>query len=217
MRRPLGLIALLLCPPALAAQSPDAATFLLRQGREEVGREAFRMLQGRGRGLPGTTLAVTAEYPGRHPTVSLVGLLSRTPEGALTAFQLERAQRGDTTRILGEVAAGRLTVRIVHGDTEAARQYPAGPDLVILADSVHALFAQVGPLATDAGRRLSGLFPLTGRRVTLTATSGAPGASGERIVEVSGDVTARATFDAAGRLIRVSLPATGVTAVRADL
>lgn len=217
MRRALGLSVLLFCPAPLAAQASDAATFLLRQGREEVGRESFRVLDGRGRGLPGTTLAVTAEYPGRHPAVTLVALLSRNPEGALTAFQLERAQRGDTVRILGEVAGGRLTVRSVRGATEAARQYPAGGALVILADSVHALLAQVGPLATDAGRPLTGLYPLTGKRVSLTATSAAPGASGERNVDVTGDVTARVTFDPAGRLVRVSLPATGVTAVRADL
>ncbi len=217
MRRTLGLTLALLCPGQVAAQQPDEATFLLRRGRDEVGRETYRLLEGRGRGQPGTTLAATASYPGRCPRCTVQALVSRTPGGALTAFQLERTEAGDTIRILGEVAGGRLTIRIVHGATEAARQHPAGPDLVILADSLHSLFAQVGPLATEAGRRLSGLYPLTGRRVTFTATLGRPGASEARVVEVTGEVEARVAFDGAGRLLRVTLPATGVTAVRADL
>ncbi len=216
MRRALGLTFALLSPGALAAQGSDAATFLLRHGRDEIGREHYRVLEGRGRGQPGSTLAVTAEYPARRPELSVTALVSRTPEGALTAFQLERAARRDTTRILGEVAGGRLTLRIVRGTTEAARQLPAGGCLIILADSVHSLLAQVGPLATAEGRKLTGLYPETGRRISFTATLAQPGASGSRVVEVTGDVVGRATFDPAGRLLRVSVPASEVTAVRAE-
>lgn len=217
MRRTLGLTFALLAPGILAAQERDEATFLLRKGREEIGRESYRVLEGRGRGQPGATLAATAEYPSRCPACLLRALVSRTPEGALTAFQLERAEPGDTLRVVGELAGGRVTLRMVRGDTEAARQYPAGHDLVILVDSVHTLLAQVGPLATEAGRRVSGLYPLTGRRVTFTATLAPPGASGGRVVEVTGDVVARVTFDAAGRLVRVLVPASGISAVRAEL
>lgn len=216
MRRTLGLTLALLSPGALAAQETDEATFLLRHGRDEIGRESYRVLEGRGRGQPGATLAVTAEYPARHPVLSVTALVSRSPEGALTAFQLERAAPGDTTRILGEVAGGRLTLRIVRGATEAARQLPAGGDLVILADSLHTLLGQVGPMATEAGRRLTGLYPESGRRIALTATLAQPGASGGRVVEVTGDVVARLTYDGAGRLVRVSAPASGVAAVRAE-
>ncbi len=146
----------------------------------------------------------------------MTALVSRNPGGALTAFQLERAGRGDTTRILGEVAGGRLTLRMVRGATEAARQLPAGGCLIILADSVHSLLAQVGPLATEDGRQLSGLYPESGRRITLTATLVQPGPSGGRVVDLTGDVTGRVTWDRAGRLIRVAVPASGVTAVRAE-
>lgn len=216
MRRTLGLTLALVLPSALAAQGSDEATFLLRHGRDEVGREHYRVLEGRGRGQPGSTVAVTAEYPARHPELSVTALVSRTPEGTLTAFQLERANRRDTTRILGEVAGGRLTIRIARGATEAARQLPATGALIILADSVHTLLAQVGPLATEAGREFTGYYPENGRRVSLTATLSPGGASGGRVVEVTGDVVGRLTYDPEGRLVRVAVPASGVTAVRAE-
>jgi hypothetical protein len=215
MRHVLGLTFALLCPATLGAQGADEATFVLRAGRTEVGREAFRILDGRGRGLPGSTLAITAEYPAGLPERTFAVLLSRTPDGGVTAFQVERASRGDTTRIVGEVAGGRVTVRSVHGAIESARQYPAGPGLVILADSVHSLLAQVGTLATEAGRQLSGLHPLTGRRSRLTATLAGTGSRGGPIVEVAGDLTATVEFDAEGRLLRVTPPAPAISAVRA--
>ena len=216
MYRTLLLISLLLAPGSLPAQAADEATLLLRRGREEVGKETFRVLAGRGRGLPGSTLAVTAEYPGRRPDVALTAMLSRTPAGEVTAFQFERSGGSDTTRVLGEVAGQRTTVRMTRGTIESARQYPASPGLVVLADSVHALLSQLGPLATAEGRRLAGLYPLTGRRITLVATLAPGDASGGRVVEVTGDLTATVSFDAAGRLRRVTLPASGITAVRAE-
>jgi len=216
MRRALGLTFALLSPTALAAQGPDEATFLLRHGRDEVGREHYRVLEGRGRGQAGSTFAVTAEYPARHPELSVTVLVSRTPGGTLTAFQLERATRRDTTRILGEVAGGRLTIRMARGATEAARQLPATGCLVILADSIHTLLAQVGPLATEGGRELTGLYPESGRRISLTATLSQADASGGRVVEVTGGIVGRVTYDSSGRLVRVSVPASGLTAVRAE-
>lgn len=213
MPRAVYLTLVLFLPVPLAAQRVEDTSWHIHQGRTELGRETFSVLQGRGRGLPGTTLATTADYPSRAPDRSITVLLSRTPEGSVTAFQIESVNRRDTTRVLGEVAGSRLTLRTVHGSTESARQIPAGGDLVVLADSVHALFAQVGPLATPEGRALRGLYPLTGRRVALTAKSlPAPDGSNERVVEVSGDLRATVTFDATGRLLRVVLPDSRVTA-----
>ena len=213
MPRAFYLSLALFFPAPLAAQRIEDTSWHIHQGRSELGRETFSVLQGRGRGLPGTTLATTADYPARAPDRSITVLLSRTPEGTVSAFQIESVSRRDTPRVLGEVAGSRLTLRTVHGTTESARQLPAGGDLIVLADSVHALFAQVGPLATPEGRALRGLYPLTGRRVSLTATlaTGA-GGSDERVVEVSGDVRATVTFDAAGRLLKVALPESRVTA-----
>lgn len=213
MPRALCLSLALLLPAPLAAQRVEDTAWHIHQGRNELGRETFSVLQGRGRGLPGTTLATTADYPSRAPDRSITVLLSRTPEGSVTAFQIESVSRRDTTRVLGEVAGSRLTLRTVHGSTESARQVPAGGDLVVLADSVHALFAQVGPLATPEGRALRGLYPLSGRRVALTATLATPAeGSDHRVVEVSGDVRATVTFDATGRLLKVVLPESRVTA-----
>ena len=207
MPRAVCLSLVLLLPVTLEAQRVEETSWHIHQGRNELGRETFSVLQGRGRGLPGTTLATTADYPTRAPDRSITVLLSRTPEGIVTAFQVESVGRRDTTRVLGEVAGGRITIRTVRGANEAARQLPAGDDLIVLADSVHALFAQVGPLSTPEGRSLRGLYPLTGRRVSLVARA-VPFAEDakERVVEVSGDVRATATFDSAGRLLRVVMP-----------
>lgn len=132
------------------------------------------------------------------------------------ALQVDRATDGDTTRLVGEVSRDRLTVRIISGARESARQYPAGADLVVIPDSVLAAFTQVAALASAEGRVLILLEPSTGarRRVTATLLTG-PAAGGDaRVVVLEGDLSARVVFDADDFLLGVDLPASDLHARR---
>ena len=80
--------------------------------------------------------------------------------------------------------------------------------IVILDDSVFALYQAVARRATQAGARLPVLFPRSGRRGQITATRSDP-----TTIEVTGAVSGTLTVDGAGRLMRVVL-ADGVSAIR---
>ena len=152
--------------PALA-QAAAPITLIVSEGRKEIGREEFTLTSGRGRGASGTTLAATAKYPATVPTTRLTALLERTPESAIAKFQLDVESSSGTTVILAAGTGARLVVRTVAKGSESGRELPGGPDVVLLDDEVYSLYATVADLATPAGKRLTAIFPRTGRRVVV--------------------------------------------------
>ena len=199
--------------PALA-QAAGPITLVITESGKEIGREEFTLTSGRGRGASGTTLAATARYPATTPTTRLTALLERTPESAVAKFQLEVESAGGTTVILAAGTGARLVVRTVAKGSESGRELPGGPDVVLLDDEVYSLYATVADLATQAGKRLTAIFPRTGRRVAFTAQrEGA--AAGDRRVVLTGDLAGTLVTDAEGRLQSLELPAQNRVVTRA--
>jgi hypothetical protein len=199
--------------PALA-QAVAPITLLVTEGGKEIGREEFTLTQGRGRGASGTTLTATAKYPASVPTTRLLALLERTPESAIAKFQLDVESPNGSTVILAAGSGARLVVRTVAKGSESGRELPGGPDVVLLDDEVYSLYATVADLATPAGKRLTAIFPRTGRRVSFTAQR--EGAAGEdRRVILSGDLAGTLVTDAEGRLRSLELPAQNRVVTRA--
>jgi hypothetical protein len=86
--------------------------------------------------------------------------------------------------------------------------------VVLLDDEVYSLYATVADLATPAGKRLTAIFPRTGRRVAFTAQrEGAVG--GDRRVTLTGDLAGTLVTDAEGRLHSLELPAQNRVVTRA--
>jgi hypothetical protein len=200
--------------PALA-QAAGAApiTLVVTEAGREVGREEFTLTQGRGRGASGTTLTAMAKYPAALPTTRLTALLERTPESAIAKFQLDVESPSGTTVILAAGSGARLVVRTVAKGSESGRELPGGPDVVLLDDEVYSLYATVADLATPAGKRLTAIFPRTGRRVAFTAQR--EGAGGDRRVILTGDLTGTLVTDTEGRLQSLELPAQNRVVTRA--
>lgn len=201
--------------PALA-QAPDPITLVVTQGGREIGREDFTLTPGRGRGSPGTTLSATARYPATVPTTRLTAVLERTPESAIAKFQLDVESPSGTTVILAAGTGARLVVRTVAKDSESGRELPGGPDVVLLDEEVHSLFATVADLATPAGKRLTAIYPRTGKRAAFTARREGGGDAGARRVVLTGDIAGTLTTDSEGRLQRLELPAQTKTVTRAQ-
>src|SRR5687767_3729808 len=184
----IAAVLLLLLPTGLASAQESLETKLVvtHEGRE-TGREEFTLRQGRGRGAPGSTLIAVARYPATNPLLKVAATLERTPEFALAKFQLDVEGPNGTTVILAAGSGARLIVRTVAKGSEAGRELPGGPDVVLLDDAVFSLYAQVADLATPAGRPLTAVFPRTSRRASFTARrEGADG--GNRRVTLSGDL-----------------------------
>jgi len=208
---------LLLCPTAgrLLAQEPLETKLVVEQGGREIGREDFTLVKGRGQGAPGNSLKAAARYPADNPTLKLAATLEQTPEGALAKFQLEVDGPNGTTVILAAGSGARLIIRTVAKGSEAGRELPGGPDVVLLDDQVFSLYCAVAELATPAGKALTAVFPRTNRRASFVARRESGGEGGNIRVALSGGINGTLVTDARGRLFRLELPETGTVVSRA--
>lgn len=192
----------------------DQGTLIVRHGETEVAREQFSLLPGRRGGLTGSTLRATTSYPPVRPELRFNTLLERGTGQVLTAFQVELD--GDRTeRTVAELARNRLTVRSAAASAEMAHEYPGGEDLVVLDDSVYALWIGVADLASDAGASLRVVFPRTGWRGRIVATR-TLGSDQRPSIAVTGDLSATILLDPNGRLSSIQFPAKGIEVLRAS-
>jgi hypothetical protein len=209
--------ALLLLLPAgqAGAQESLETKLVIQQGGRETGREEFTLRQGRGRGAPGTTLIARSGYPAANPTLTLAATLERTAESALAKFQLDVEGPKGTTVILAAGSGARLIVRTVAKGSEAGRELPGGPDVVLLDDAVFSLYIAVADLATSGGKALTAVFPRTSRRASFVARLESSGEGGGKRVTLSGGIDGTLVTDAKGRLQRLELTDSGIVVSRA--
>ena len=201
--------------PALA-QADAPVTLIVKQGGKEIGREDFTLTKGRGRGAAGTTLSATARYPASGPTTRLTAVLERTAEFAIAKFQLDVESPSGTTVILAAGSGARLIVRKVATGSESGRELPGGPDVVLLDDDVHSLYAAVADLATPAGKRLTAIFPRTGKSASFTARLESSRRDETTRIVLTGDLAGTLLTDSEGRLQRLELPAQNKLVSRAE-
>jgi hypothetical protein len=197
----------------LFAQEPLETKLVVEQGGKEIGREEFTLRQGR-RGALGSSLIATARYPATNPTLKLAATLERTPEGALAKFQLEVDGPNGTTVILAAGSGARLIIRTVAKGSEAGRELPGGPDVLLLDDQVFSLYSAVAELATSAGKALTAVFPRTNRRASFVARREAGGGGNTRVT-LTGDIRGTLVTDAQGRPFRLEFLETGTVVSRA--
>jgi hypothetical protein len=212
MRIAAVLLLLLPAGQALGQEALETRLVVTQEGRE-TGREEFTLRPGRGRGAPGSTLVAVSRYPATNPLLKVAATLERTPEFALAKFQLDVEGPNGTTVILAAGSGARLIVRTVAKGSEAGRELPGGPDVVLLDESVYSLYTAVVDLATPSGKSLTGVFPRTGRRVSFVARRESAG-SGAARVTLTGELTGTLATDSKGRLQRLELPGVGILVSR---
>jgi hypothetical protein len=206
----IAAVLLLLVPAGQAlSQEAPATKLVIQQGGREIGREEFTLQPGRGRGAPGTTLHATARYPADNPTLTLVATLERTSESALAKFQLDVEGPNGTTVILAAGSGARLIIRTVAKGSEAGRELPGGPDVVLLDDGAFSLYVAVADVATPNGKALTAVFPRTARRASFVAQRDADGR-----VNLTGGIRGTLVTDSHG-LVSLSLLESGTRVTRA--
>jgi hypothetical protein len=202
----LAAVLLVLVPAGQTlAQEPNQTTLAIEQGGREVGREEFTLSQGRGRGAPGTTLRASSRYPANNPTLRIGATLERTPEFTLAKFQLDVEGPDGPTVILAAGSGARLIIRTVAKGSEAGRELPGGPDVVLLDDNVYSLYLAIADLATPNGRALTAVFPRAGRRASFVARRESGAAGSATRVALTGGIRGSLSTDAQGRLLRLEL------------
>jgi hypothetical protein len=205
----LAAVLLVLAPAGQAlAQEASQTKLVIEQAGREVGREEFTLTQGRGRGAPGTTLRATARYPSNNPTLRIGATLERTPEFTLAKFQLDVEGANGPTVILAAGSGARLIIRTVAKGSEAGRELPGGPDVVLLDENVYSLYVAVADLATPNGRPLTAVFPRTARRASFVARRESGG-----LVNLTGGIRGSVETDAKG-LVSLTLLESGTRVSR---
>ncbi len=203
------ILALAALSSPAAAQVADQGTLIIRSGGKDIGAETFQVTPS----ATGFKILSRATYVGRRPVVELTGNLDRGSDADL-AFQLKRTDGTASGEVYAVLKRNRLTVRRVERGAEQASESPGGPGLVLLADSLFALYLQVVPLATAEGRELTAVLPQTVRRLSFTAQRIAGSLPDASIVRLSGGLQGDIELGPHGEVLRISLPALGLEAVR---
>lgn len=205
----LALLSLALGASPVAAQVADQGTLIIRAGTREIGIESFQLTPT----AAGLRLTAKASYLSPRPGVELNASLDRIgdTEGA---FQLGRKAGPSSAEIYAVLKRNRLTIRRVERGAEQASESPGGPGLILLADSVFALYLQIIPLATEQGRTLTAVLPQTVTRISFTAQRLPDQEPGGSIIRLSGGLEGVIQLGSSGEVIRVSLPSLGLEATR---
>lgn len=197
----------------------DAGAFVITRGADVVGREEFTIRHGRTESSDGYTISATATYPPRPSRVTLAAVTEVGADSLPTAVQFDVLGDGQR-RVYARFGARRVTVRSVRPGGESAREFPAAGRQLVVDDSVFGLYAILpgrgpGPLDLIAPRqerrreaRLSDLG------TDRTVVSGVARMLRHFVLEAEGE-TRHLWFDE-GRLMKVDLPAVGLTAQRVD-
>ena len=208
MRASTLALTLSLCALPLAAQQGDRGVFAIQRGDAPLGREEFTFEPAATGAASGGVLASLARYPATAPTVQIQAMVEESSAGAVIALQIDTRQKSGVSRVYGAALQDNLTIRQTTSAAESVREYPRAAGIVILDDSVFALYQTVARRATSAGARLPVLFPRSGRRGQITATQSSP-----TTIDVTGAVSGTLTVDPTGRLMRVVLD-DGISAIR---
>jgi hypothetical protein len=206
---PRTFLGLALLARPLAAQVADQGTLLIRAGSGEIGVETFQVTPS----PTGLRVIAKSTYPSPKPGVELNASLDRTGESD-GAFQLGRKAGVASAEVYAVLKRNRLTIRRVERGAEQASESPGGPGLVLLSDSVFALYLQLAPLATEAGRSLTAVFPQSVRRVSFTAQKLPSTEPGGTLIRFSGGLEGVLELGSRGEMIRLSLPGAGLEATR---
>lgn len=198
----------------------DQGSFIIAREGDEIGREEFAIRPVAGGG--GVLDVATVRYRDRE----LKAALELSAERAPVSYQLDVTTGGRVTeRLTGQFGPGRFAVRVATAAREAAREFPVPPGAVVLDDDVFDQYYFV-PHRAGASDSVAVVRPRETRLVTAHVRdlgSDTVAVAGVRVpaehfaVTLPPDDRRELWFSPAGTLLKVALPANGITATRLSL
>jgi len=209
---------------ALQAPMADQGTLVVRQDTVEIARERFKLTPGRsGAPAPGWTLESSIRYDRSRPVLVLAPIVQIGPDYEPLALQYDVADPREPVRILGEVARGRCTVRLLARAAERAREFACDGRTALLDDSVFALYLVAAWLAREEPGAVTAVVPRALRSDALTIQAFGPTATVlnrdpatlQRVTITGGpnDVV-DVWLDASSRLMKIEIPSRRLTVER---
>lgn len=185
------LVTLSLGAPSVATAqvARDSARLVVRQGTRVIGGEEFSFEVVMDGDVQAVTFLASAEYPPLP-----------------------------IRRVVATAGARRVTVRVVTGEGESAREYPGSRRALLADERMLSLFALAGRL--EPGAVTVYAPPPGGRRQATLEDQGAEplpeggGVTARHLVLRSGEDVTDIWLDADGRLLRVVIPSRSLVADR---
>ncbi|MDH3496142.1 MAG: hypothetical protein OER21_05225 [Gemmatimonadota bacterium] len=174
---------------ATAQVTRDSARLVVRQGARVIGSEEFSFEVIPDGASQAVTFLASADYPPQP-----------------------------MRRVVATAGARRVTVRMVSGEGESAREYPGSGRALLADERMLSLFALAGRL--EPGPVTVYAPPPGGRRQATLEDRGAEllpdgnGASARHLILRSGEDITDIWLDADGRLLRVAIPSRSLVADR---
>jgi len=195
----------------------DEGTLVIREDAGEVAREGFRLstLQV-GEHAQHWKLVTNVRYGRGRPVVVLGPALEVGPDSQPVSLEYDVIEPQGPERILGQQGRARFVVRTLGRRTERAREFALSGPMVVLDDSVFALYRFVAWYARPVPRALAAIYPRSGRREALTvqdlglaATTLNRDPATLRHVTVTGGAAGDVHLWLApdGRLVKIEIPA----------
>ena len=195
----------------------DEGTLVIREDAGEVAREGFRLstLQV-GEHVQHWKLVTNVHYGRGRPVVVLGPALEVGPDSQPVSLEYDVIEPQGPERILGQQGRARFVVRTLGRRTERAREFALSGPMVVLDDSVFALYRFVAWYARPVPRALAAIYPRSGRREALTvqdlglaATTLNRDPATLRHVTVTGGAAGDVHLWLApdGRLVKIEIPA----------
>jgi hypothetical protein len=199
-------------PSSLAAQVIFEATYSVQQHGKDIGTEHVVLRNSTSAGAAGVRLDFEGKFPSAQET--LRGSLVRGSDGALDQLQLE-TRRGSAVETIRAAQRGNRIFITVNSDqgSRGGKEVPGGPGVILLDEQLQALLLLLADLATPGGTRVTGVYPRTGKRSSITVRRIDGGPRGA-VVELTGDLNGRMQLDAQGRVDRIDLPQSGMVVTR---
>lgn len=206
-------------PPAASAQGRllDSGTLLVSRGGVPIGREEFTVQQGNSVAPGGFTISVRSYYPPSRAQPSVAPVLELGADSQPTSTHMVEFG-AEQRRVFVQVDDRRVTVRTMSSAGESVRQYPGSERLVIADASALSLYA-VPPSAAGLVGEIwpreyrHGVSPLVDLGVEAATVQGR-NLRLRHLVLGSGEGARHLWYDDRGRLMKVDVPGTNLTAVR---
>lgn len=221
-----GLAVLMAVAPRPAAAQTlllDEGTFVIRSEGRDIGQETFTIRRS------GTDASSVVTAQGRVTLTSAGDIRTslETAGPALRPAAYQIAIEGDAPqRIAGRVAGGRFSARIVSPEGEMMREYLAGDGAVIIDDGVAHQHYFIARRIDEAPFTIPVIIPRQSRQasasvsapVTERVSIAGQSVSARRFsVELTGGDARTVWIDGAGRVLRLEVPAQGLTVERTAL
>ena len=133
-----------LCAAPLAAQQGDRGVFDIQRGETALGREEFSVQPGAaGGGRAGRPSRRWPGIPAAARRYRSRRCWSGTPTGRSRRCRFDTRQASGLSKVYGAALQDNLTIRQTTPAAESVREYPRATGIVILDDSVFALYQVV--------------------------------------------------------------------------